>query len=61
MGKVTGFMEVERLEENYDPVQKRVKDYREFVIRLDNNAAKAQASRCMDCGTPFLQPRVSGQ
>ena len=53
MGKVTGFMEVERLEENYDPVQKRVKDYREFVIRLDNNAAKAQASRCMDCGTPF--------
>ena len=53
MGKVTGFMEYERLEEGYEPVQKRVKNYKEFVIGLKEDDAKVQAARCMDCGTPF--------
>lgn len=53
MGKVTGFMEYERLEEGYEPVQKRVKNYKEFVIGLKESDAKVQAARCMDCGTPF--------
>ena len=53
MGKVTGFMEYERLEEGYEPVQKRVKNYKEFVIGLKEVDAKVQAARCMDCGTPF--------
>ncbi len=53
MGKVTGFMEFERLEEGYTPVAERVKNYKEFVIGLDNKQAKQQAARCMDCGTPF--------
>jgi glutamate synthase (NADPH/NADH) small chain len=53
MGKVTGFMEYERLEEGYEPVQKRVKNYNEFVIALKEDDAKVQAARCMDCGTPF--------
>jgi glutamate synthase (NADPH) small chain len=53
MGKVTGFMEYERLEEGYEPVQKRVKNYNEFVIGLKEDDAKVQAARCMDCGTPF--------
>ncbi|XVJ71029.1 MAG: glutamate synthase subunit beta [Rhizobacter sp.] len=53
MGKVTGFMEYERLEEGYEPVQKRVKNYNEFVIGLKEEDAKVQAARCMDCGTPF--------
>ena len=53
MGKVTGFMEYERLEEGYEPVQKRVKNYNEFVIGLKEADAKVQAARCMDCGTPF--------
>ncbi len=53
MGKVTGFMEFERLEEGYEPVAKRVKNYKEFVIGLNNDQAKTQAARCMDCGTPF--------
>jgi glutamate synthase (NADPH) small chain len=53
MGKVTGFMEYERLEEGYKPVNDRLKDYKEFVVTLDDGKAKIQAARCMDCGTPF--------
>ncbi len=53
MGKVTGFMEFERLEEGYKPVAERVKHYKEFVIALDDAQAKQQGARCMDCGTPF--------
>jgi glutamate synthase (NADPH/NADH) small chain len=53
MGKVTGFMEYERVEEGYEPVQERVKNYKEFVIGLKDADAKIQSARCMDCGTPF--------
>ena len=53
MGKVTGFMEFERVEEGYAPVAERVKHYQEFVIALDDAQAKVQGARCMDCGTPF--------
>lgn len=53
MGKVTGFMEYERLEEGYKPVGERLKHYKEFVIGLSDDQAKVQAARCMDCGTPF--------
>ncbi len=53
MGKVTGFMEYERIEEGYAPVVERVKNYKEFVIGLDDAQANKQAARCMDCGTPF--------
>ena len=53
MGKVTGFMEFERLEEGYAPVPQRIKNYKEFVIGLNDGQAKVQAARCMDCGTPF--------
>jgi len=53
MGKITGFMEFQRLEEGYKPVPERLKNYQEFVIGLDAQAANKQAARCMDCGTPF--------
>jgi glutamate synthase (NADPH/NADH) small chain len=53
MGKVTGFMEYERIEEGYQPVAERVKNYKEFVIGLSDEQAKVQGARCMDCGTPF--------
>lgn len=53
MGKVTGFMEFERLEEGYEAPEKRLKHYKEFVIGLDDAQARQQAARCMDCGTPF--------
>lgn len=53
MGKPTGFLEFHRLEEHYLPVQERLKNYREFVLRLSDEEAKIQGARCMDCGIPF--------
>ncbi|NIC42471.1 glutamate synthase subunit beta [Aquabacterium sp. A08] len=53
MGKITGFMEFERLEEGYKPVPERLKHYKEFVVGLTDEQAKVQGARCMDCGTPF--------
>ncbi len=55
MGKVTGFMEYERLEEGYEPAPVRLKNYKEFVIGLNVDQAKQQGARCMDCGIPFCQ------
>ncbi|MGB4811916.1 MAG: glutamate synthase subunit beta [Methylophilaceae bacterium] len=53
MGKITGFMEFERLYEGNLPVKDRVKNYKEFVLHLSDDEAKQQGARCMDCGTPF--------
>ncbi len=53
MGKVTGFMEFERLSEASLPVSDRVKNYKEFVLHLTDDQAKLQGARCMDCGIPF--------
>ncbi|WP_066332109.1 glutamate synthase subunit beta [Azohydromonas lata] len=53
MGKVTGFLEYERIEEGYEVVETRVKNYKEFVIGLTAEQAQVQGARCMDCGTPF--------
>jgi len=53
MGKVTGFLEFERLEEGYDTVDKRLKNYKEFVFTLKPEEARLQGARCMDCGIPF--------
>ena len=53
MGKPTGFMEFERLNEAYDPVEQRLTHYKEFVHALNDDDAKIQGARCMDCGIPF--------
>ena len=53
MGKVTGFMEFDRLSEANLPVKDRVQNYKEFVLHLTDDQAKQQGARCMDCGIPF--------
>ena len=53
MGKITGFMEFERLEQAHEPVKQRKTHFREFITPLNPQQAKKQAARCMDCGTPF--------
>ena len=53
MGKITGFLEYERLAEANLPVPERVKNYKEFVLHLSDEQAKIQGARCMDCGIPF--------
>jgi len=53
LGKITGFLEYERLEEPHEPAETRRKHYREFYLRLDDQSAGVQGARCMDCGIPF--------
>jgi len=53
MGKVTGFMEYERLSEANLPVTERIRNYKEFVLHLSDQEAGVQGARCMDCGIPF--------
>ena len=53
MGKITGFLEFQRLEEAHQEPEERKKHYREFILRLTEEEAKVQGARCMDCGTPF--------
>lgn len=53
MGKITGFKEIERHDENNMPVKERVKHYNEFTIELSEKEKTEQGSRCMDCGIPF--------
>ncbi len=53
MGKPTGFLEFQRLEEGYAPVAERITHYKEFVARLSDGDAAKQGARCMDCGIPF--------
>ncbi|MBS0321368.1 MAG: glutamate synthase subunit beta [Proteobacteria bacterium] len=55
MGKVTGFLELERIREVAEPVPERLKHYREFVATLHPDEASKQGARCMDCGIPFCQ------
>jgi glutamate synthase (NADPH/NADH) small chain len=53
MGKVTGFLEYERLEEPHEAPQARKQHYREIYLRLQDEDVKIQGARCMDCGIPF--------
>ena len=53
MGKVTGFLEIDRRDRRYAPASDRVRHYKEFVIPLSEEATKDQAARCMNCGIPY--------
>jgi glutamate synthase (NADPH/NADH) small chain len=53
MGKVTGFLEIERHDRKYTPVAERVKHFKEFVIPLSEKETREQAARCMNCGIPY--------
>lgn len=53
MGKVTGFLEYKREIENYLPVEERVKNFKEFTVKMPEKALQNQGARCMDCGIPF--------
>ena len=53
MGKITGFLEIDRRDRKYKPVPERLKSYQEFVIPLGEEGTREQAARCMDCGIPF--------
>ena len=53
MGKPTGFLEIDRADRKYKPVEERTKHWKEFVVPLAEPEVKKQAARCMDCGIPY--------
>ena len=61
MGKITGFLEIDRHDRKYAPVADRVQHYREFVIPLSEKDTRDQAARCMNCGIPYCHGTGSVQ
>ncbi len=53
MGKVTGFLEVDRQVAKYQPASDRIRHFREFTLPMTDGEVQKQAARCMDCGIPF--------
>ena len=53
MGKVTGFLEIDRQTAKYQPASDRIRHFREFTIRMSDQEVQKQAARCMDCGIPY--------
>ena len=53
MGKITGFLEIDRHDRKYAPVEERIKHWHEFVLPLPDKEVREQAARCMDCGVPY--------
>ncbi len=53
MGELTGFLKYKRVVPHKQPVEQRLKHYREFTQSLDGDSLRKQGARCMDCGVPF--------
>ena len=53
MGKLGGFLEIEREEKKIREISDRIKDFNEIDVPLNDEYIKTQAARCMDCGVPF--------
>ncbi len=53
MGKVTGFLEIDRQVHKYQPASDRIRHFREFTLPMSDQEVQKQAARCMDCGIPF--------
>jgi glutamate synthase (NADPH) small chain len=53
MGKITGFLEFEREDRDYQPVEERIRHWHEFVLPLPEKDLREQAARCMNCGVPY--------
>ena len=53
MGKPTAFLELDRQDRQYLPAEDRLQNFNEFIVPLDEQDLKQQASRCMDCGVPY--------
>ncbi|WAJ30539.1 glutamate synthase subunit beta [Antarcticirhabdus aurantiaca] len=53
MGKVTGFLEIDRQTQKYQPASDRIRHFREFTLPMSDEEVGKQAARCMDCGVPY--------
>ncbi len=59
MGKQTGFLEYERMENKEVPVRERITGYREFHTYSSVEVRRRQGARCMNCGVPFCQSAMN--
>jgi glutamate synthase (NADPH) small chain len=55
LGKITGFLEIDREGPEKEKVESRVKHFGEFEKTFEDEKSRSQAGRCMDCGIPFCQ------
>lgn len=53
MGKVTGFLEIDRQVHKYQPASDRIRHFKEFTLPMSDGEVEKQAARCMDCGIPY--------
>ena len=53
MGKVTGFLEIEREQPVRRKVEERLQDWLEIYQPFPEEKQREQGARCMDCGVPF--------
>ena len=53
MGKVTGFLEIEREQPARRNVEERLQDWLEIYEPFPEEKQRRQGARCMDCGVPF--------
>jgi len=53
MGKVTGFLEIERQQPTRRKVEDRLQDWFELYEPFPEEKQREQGARCMDCGVPF--------
>ncbi len=53
MGKLGGFLQIERRGVPYRDAHERARDYREFMVVRPEPELREQGARCMDCGVPF--------
>ena len=50
MGKPGAFLDIDRVTHELRPVEERSHDFDPLYVELDDDARRAQASRCMMCG-----------
>jgi glutamate synthase (NADPH/NADH) small chain len=53
MGKITGFLEIDRAKAKSRPVEERLKDWKEVYLPVQEPTSREQGARCMDCSIPF--------
>jgi glutamate synthase (NADPH/NADH) small chain len=53
MGKVTGFLEIQRQQPSRRKVEERLQDWQEIYEPFPESGQREQGARCMDCGVPF--------
>ena len=49
MGKPTGFIEFDRMDEDRRDPTARIGDWNEFLVQIDEKDLQTQGARCMDC------------